>query len=194
MTRAQLSRLDLVRTMVRKKPSFAAGYGIASVVPRNAACQGAKRDRTSARRPDERSLTQQGRSAASEPPGIGNGGCRRRSTGSIQGGRGRTGQSGPSRQDRCTPTPRDTRPSRDDQGRSKRVLVVVRARGRSRRPALTRGTRSTCHARPSRPLRTPRLSERSGTRGSAGASSRRRGLARSRGCVPRHSAAPPLTA
>jgi hypothetical protein len=91
------------------------------------------------------------------------GGCRRRTTGSNQDGRGRTGQSGPSRENRCTPTPRDPRPSRDDQGRKKGFLVVVRTRGRSRRPAPARRARSTCQPRPSRSLRSPRLSERSGT-------------------------------
>ena len=80
-----------------------------------------------------------------------------------QDGRSRAGQSGPSRKDRCTPTPRDPRPSRDDQGGKARLLVVVRARGRSRRPAPARRARSTCQPRTSRPFRPPRLSERSGT-------------------------------
>ena len=88
-------------------------------------------------------------------------------------GRGRTGQSGPSRQDRCTPTPRNPRLSRDDQGRQAGLLVVVRARGRSRRSARTRRARSTCGARPSRSLRPPRLFERSGTRGSISPSTTR---------------------
>jgi len=109
-------------------------------------------------------------------------------------GRGRTGQSGPSRADRCTSTPRDPRPSRDDQGCQARVLVVIRARGRSRWPALTRRACSTCGSRQSRPLRSPRLSERSGTRRSTSASTGRRDLARSRGCVPPHPATSSSTA
>ncbi len=36
LTRAPAGAANLVRTMVRKKPSIAAGYGIASIVPRDA--------------------------------------------------------------------------------------------------------------------------------------------------------------
>jgi len=66
-------------------------------------------------------------------------------------GRGRTAQSGPSRQDRCTPTPRDPRPSRDDQGGKARLHVVVRARGRSRRSARTRRAGSGVRRTPEQP-------------------------------------------
>ena len=95
-------------------------------------------------------------------------------------GRGRTGQSGSSRQDRCTPTARDPRPSRDDQGGKARLLVVVRARCRSRRPAVARRARSTCQPRSSRALRSPRLSERSGPSSAISPSTRLTG-----GSIPR---------
>ena len=111
-------------------------------------------------------------------------------------GRGRTGQSGPSRQDRCTSTPRDPRPSRDDQGCQGGLHVVVRARGRSRRPARSRGARSTCGTRPSRPLRSLGLSVRAGASSACATASHLAGrpLARSRGCVRPIPAAPPRTA